>query len=129
MLSIRTAVTIAIFLASHYSAGVMPEVIQNRQAGITAADLPEILPSVHGYVAVLDCERIGEVIWLAPIGEEFESFLITDCAMPFGTDGAAEWMVRYNVQVEVDYETALRWGTVGTIVKAEYRHDNARVGR
>lgn len=120
---------VAIFWASHYSPGVMEQVIVNRQTGNAWVHLPSELPMVDGYAAVQDCSRLGEVLYLRPVGaQSWESFLVVDCAMLPGTDGAHEWMTENNIGVEVDYETALRWGTAGGGVKVESGWKPSRIG-
>jgi len=103
-------------IVSQYSPGVMEEVVANRVAW---EQLPYPLPGVDGYVAVRDCDRIGDIMYLRPVGGEWEKFLVADCAMPPGTDGAWEWMTEYNILAEVDYWTAVRWKTVGSVIRAE----------
>jgi len=105
--------------ASEYAPGIMDSVIKVRQSGRTAYDLPEKIPEVNGYVAVQDRELIGTIIYLRPVGfSEWETFLVTDCAGI--ADGGYAWMVRNNILVEVDYETAERWNTVGRGIKVEW---------
>lgn len=95
--------------ASQYAPGKMESVVAVRQAGRTAHDLPTILPPTDGYIAVLDCAHIGE-IWHIEHAGIVESFLVVDCA---GHTATRQWMTRNNILVEVDYETAVRWQTVG----------------
>ena len=113
-----TLAIIATGTASQYAPGVMDRVIANRQAGITAMDLPLKLPPVDGYIAVLNCADIGKIVLLKPTGsDKWERFLITDCAGK--RDGGYSWMLRSNIIVEVDYETAKRWDTVGYGIKCQ----------
>lgn len=98
--------------ASQYGPHVMWRNIEIRQTpGRTAHDLPPTLPDVAGYVAVVDCDRIGSLVWLRPYGGEWERFLVADCAGV--ADGGRAWMQAGGVLVEVDYETAKRWDVVG----------------
>jgi len=115
--------------ASQYAPGVMARVIATRQAGLTARDLPLDLPPVDGYVAARYPDDIGRVVLLRPATqgrETWERFLVVDCAgrsdrrESDGLSGLA-WMLRYNILVEVDYETAVRWGTVGRGMRVEMR--------
>ena len=110
-----------IFIASHYSQGIMQEVVVNRH------NMGQLSTTHDKFVAVRDCDLIGDVLWLAPIGDPWEMFVVADCAMPPGTDGAYEWMTRNNIQVEVDYQTALRWGSVGGGMLVEHMHKGARL--
>ena len=96
---------------SHYAPYVMDTVIDNRQSW---GQLPVNLMMYDGFVAVPECDRIGEVVFARPMGaDEWDMLLVTDCAMPVGTDGAYEWMVDNNILIEVDWVTAVRWGAVG----------------
>ena len=106
--------------ASQYAPRVMDKVVYNRQHLSTSFSLPGELPNVHGYVATRDCSDIGKIVYLRPANCEdcgFERFLVADCAGV--ADGGLSWMVRNNILVEVDYETALRWNTVGRGIKVE----------
>ncbi len=111
--------------ASQYSLGVMERTIAVRQAGRTAYDLPMDLPDVDGYVAVLDPAWIGKIVKLRPAGAaEWETFLVADCAgrndkRKSDDLSGADWMRKYNVLVEVDYETAVRWNIAGKVVRVE----------
>lgn len=104
-------------IASQYSPGVMQEVITNRQSGNAWVMLPTDTPSVHGYIAVLDCEHLGETWLLRPEGKEvWESFWVVDCA---GDERTRQWMLDNNITVELDHETAHRWGYPGIGVPIE----------
>jgi len=96
--------------ASQYAPGKIEQVINVRQTRSVRIKLPARLPKTDGFIAVLDCAEIGNVWHLRPEGTKvFESFLVVDCAGP----GAAGWMRRNNILVEVDFKTAVRWSTVG----------------
>ena len=128
---------ILIGFSSQYAPGVMERVVDTRQTpGAVAMALPEILPEVDGYIAVRDCDHIGEVWTLRGVerltGEylsDWERFLVSDCANPPGTDGAYEWMTDLGVMVEIDWPSAERWGTEGIICGVErlilYHSDEA----
>ena len=108
--------------ASQYAPDMMEKVVANRQAGRTAHHLPDPLPEVDGYAAVLDCEEIGSVWLVRPRGGEWERFLVADCAGPqLRADGltGGEWMRANGVLLEVDYRTAVRWNTVGRGIGVE----------
>jgi len=97
--------------ASQYGKGVMQRVIRVRQAGRTSRSLPMDLPQVDGYAAALSADAIGQIWYIQPEGHShWERILIVDCG---GADGGASWMARNNILVEVDYETAERWETLG----------------
>jgi len=100
-------------MISQYREGIIEQVIANRQSGNAWVSLPLDLPKTNGYIAVLDCSKLEDVWWVKNPDGEWESMLIVDCARPYGTDGAAEWMLEHNIAMEVDYETAKRWGKIG----------------
>lgn len=107
----------------------MRTTINTRQTRPVAYSLPQQLPAVDGYVATQECTKIGTVVLLRPVGtQEWESFLIVDCASKkLGThnnnphDSSYAWMVRNNIIVEIDYETAVRWDTIGRGIEVEMR--------
>ena len=104
--------------ASQYSPGVMRQVVENRQAGRAYVSLPADLPAVDGHIAVADCARLGDIVYLRPAGaESWETHLVVDCAHPM--DGTTEWMRDNNIAVEVSYQTAKRWDTVGRGIEVE----------
>ena len=109
-LVIETILAILLYgTASQYAPGVMQEVISNRQRW---GQLPMELPPTDGYVATLEANLIGSFVYIRPEGADiWEQFLVVDCAGH--ADGGYAWMLRNNVLVEVDYETAVRWNTVG----------------
>lgn len=104
--------------ASHYGpGGVMERTIEARQR---MGHLPQMLPDVDGYVARPYPDDIGKVIWLKPLDyHSWESFLVVDCGGV--ADGGRAWMLNNNILVEVDYQTATRWGSVGRGIKVEMR--------
>lgn len=105
-------------IASQYDPEIMSRVIAVRQSGVTAMDLPETLPPTDGFIAVEDCSRIGEIVWMRHEGGGWESFLVTDCS---GHVETTAWMRRNNICAEVDYETAVRWNTVGYGAEVDIR--------
>jgi len=108
--------------ASQYDPGVMARVIANRQG---YGQLPADLPPVEGFIAVVDCARLGEVWLVRPEGGQWEAMLVADCAGPdLRSDGmtGGEWMTANNVLVEVDHLTAAHWGTVGAGIKVDVLH-------
>jgi len=73
---------------------------------------------VDGFIAVAEREDIGRLFYLRPQGrDEWELFLAADCAGI--ADGGYSWMKRNRILAEVDYATALRWGTVGRGIRVE----------
>ena len=82
--------------------------------------LPRPLFGYDGAVAARDCDDIGETVWLRPVGaEDWERFIVADCAGV--ADGGYAWMVRLGVLVEVDYQTAKRWGCIGRLMRVEMK--------
>lgn len=112
---------IAFALISQYSQGMMELVIENRQNGNAWVSLPNVLPKTDGFIAVQDCSELENIWWVEnPQTKVWESMLIVDCARPEGTDGASEWMAENNIAMEVDYETARRWETIGSLISARW---------
>jgi len=105
--------------ASQYAPGKMEQVIRNRQRGCCGRySLPAGLPPVDGYVAVQERADIGRLFWIRPLGsDEWERFLAVDCGG--FADGGYRWMIRNSILFEVDYQTAVRWGTVGRLIEVE----------
>lgn len=103
-------------IASQYAPGVSQSVIHVRQTRNVSRPLPLQVPSVDGFLAVRDCDRIGEVWHLRPINGKVESFWVIDCA---GSRETRDWMDRNGIIGEVDYETAARWNTIGRGIEVE----------
>lgn len=98
--------------AAYYSEGVMEQVVAVRQAGWAAGSLPVSLPPVVGFVAVPDCAEIGGLIWLFYEGEGWSGpYLIADCANK--TEKHDVEMRKRDIVVEIDNNTARRWGVLG----------------
>jgi hypothetical protein len=95
---------------SQYSNGVAERTIRVRQTASVSMPLPDVLPKTDGYLAVLECEHIGEIWWLMFPDGVVESFLVIDCAGDWET---ISWMERNNIIGEVDFQTAQRHGFVG----------------
>lgn len=106
-----------VFLCSQYSPDAMREVVSYREMnGLHIA-------KVDGFVAVPDHQFLGDIIWIRQLGaDRCESFQVVDWSSPYmkRPDGltGGEWMRLWNVGVELDYETAVRWGTVGEMAHA-----------
>ncbi len=58
---------------------------------------------------MVSCAAIGQ-IWHITYKDRHERFLVVDCA---GEGWTRRWMLRNNIIVEIDYQTAVRWGVVG----------------
>ena len=98
--------------AAYYNPGVFKQVVAIRQAGWTANPLPEELPPVIGFVARQDCTEIGQLVWIYHESEGIQGpYLIADCANKL--EGHDKKMRRKSIIVEVDFNTATRWGVIG----------------
>jgi len=108
--------------ASQYAPGVMDRVVELRQKW---GQLPDDLSQYDGAVAVPECLNIGTDLWCRPVGSKtWEHFIAADCGSKSDSresDGLSgwEWMVTHNMLIEVDYETAVRWDTVGKMIEVE----------
>lgn len=77
MANLAAAAIIASGIATRYNPLVMDAVVENR------ARWKQIDPSVEveGYVALLDCDRLGDLVWLqAPDGRVLGPVMVADCA-------------------------------------------------
>ena len=121
-LALLASLTILSGGASQYAPGVMAQVIANRQAGLAAPTLPAELPSVDGFIAVVDCAEIGNIWYVRPPDGDWERHLVADCAGPeLRTDGltGGEWMRANNILIEISASTAEGWGVAGRGIKVE----------
>lgn len=85
--------------ASAYAPTVMEGVVRVRFAnGWWPVTPPHDWYTVHGYVAAMDCRRVGEVTRLHVEGRDYR-VLIADCA---GDDGPVDRFDLMNVVVELD---------------------------
>lgn len=98
--------------ASQYAQGVMDRVVRLKvRWGDIDLDSYHV---VHGFVAVPECDRMGDIVLARPVGQShWEAFVAVDCG---GPDRAYHWMKNNNIIVEVDYNTARRWDTVGRMI-------------
>lgn len=104
--------------ASQYAPGVMESVLAVRSTpGRTSYTVPQDLSIYDGFVATRDCDRLGEELLIKPQDQsDYELFLVTDCS---GHITTTQWMNRNNIIVEVDYNTAVRWDTIGRGIKID----------
>lgn len=94
---------VLIGLATFYADGVMDRVVAYR--GLSCAEC-------IGAVALLEPEHIGQQIWLQAPGREVEGpFLVADCA----NRAHAPALRERGFVVDVDWETAQRWGMRGPL--------------
>lgn len=137
-------------VASQYGPGRMESTIRVRQAGRTAYTLPIPVPQADVYFAALDCRDVGASFEIRRAGLDesgapypWETAYAADCAgLADGGIGfmlfnrhtsmsprlAEQWLRRVHLGeyapvfvAEVDYETALRWNTVGRGKQVELR--------
>ncbi len=137
-------------VASQYGWGRMESTIRVRQSGRTAKDLPVPLPQADVYFATIDCRDVGNWFQIRPTDLDelgrphaWESAYATDCAgladggigfmlfnrhTPMSRGYAEQWFQRVHsgeydpvYVAEVDYETAVRWNTVGRGIHVELR--------
>ena len=93
--------------SSHYSPNIMEATVYVRQG---FNHIPENLDSWDGFIARPHCSEIGSTYWIRKQGSEnYEKFLVTDCAVRDNSVGALSWMTVNNILVEFDYKTAERW--------------------
>ena len=99
-------------IASQYGPHRMESVITLRQIpGRTGYTITHDLAQFDGFMAMESCGELGNEYYVKPLNyPTWELFLVTDCS---GDVETSEWMARNNIVVEVDHETAVRWGTVG----------------
>ena len=95
--------------ASRYAPGVFEGVVAHRFAnGWWRNTPPSDWTTVAGYAATTDCNQVGKIVLMRPIGAtRWERVLVADCA---GNDGyTMDWMLQNNIIVELDYTLFTRW--------------------
>lgn len=86
--------------ASAYDPGVMQTVVEYRlEADAWRVTPPHDWYMVAGYVAAMDCSRVGEIAYLVDPSGKRHRVLIADCA---GDDGPIDRFDRHNIIVELD---------------------------
>ena len=112
LLALGLSIAVEYGHAVYYAEGVMEEVVYVRQhTDKVWATLPKEVPPVIGFVALNDCNEIGDLVWLwheSP-PELAGPYWVVDCRAPQDVAEAD----RKGIVVEVDYNTATRWGIVG----------------
>ena len=92
--------------ASRYDEGVMAATVAARQEW---GQLPQDLTGWDAFIAVADCDHIGDTVWIWFDGlDDWQRALVTDCARRDGTDGALQWMRENSILYEVGWATAER---------------------
>jgi hypothetical protein len=104
--------------ASQYgNGGVMEATIEAQQ---DMGHIPQDLSGYDGFVAVLDCARVGDTVYMRPSNQAvWERFMVVDCACSCHPSTIA-WMQDNNIIAEVDYQTAERWETVGSGIRVNF---------
>lgn len=86
--------------ASAYAPGVMEATVRYRlDNDVWRRPLPPDWYTVAGYVAAMDCSRVGEVATLVDPAGDRHRVLIADCA---GADGPPDRFDKRNIIVELD---------------------------
>lgn len=86
--------------ASAYAEGVMDATVRYRlDNDVWRVPLPHDWYMVHGYVAAMDCDRVGEIAEMVVSGRSYR-VLIADCA---GDDGPADRFSKQAIILEMDW--------------------------
>ncbi len=102
---------------SAYDKEPTDQTIKNRQQW---GQIPNDLSNFDAYIAVLDCNRIGQTGILKTISGNLK-VLIFDCAGI--QDGGAEWMINNNYVAELDYYSRIKYAEIVS-TKATLVFDN-----
>lgn len=101
------AALIASGIATRFDPGVMDTVVANRvrwhqiDAGLAN----------EGYVALLDCRRLGDLVWLEYKDRIGGPYLVADCTATQHRAGAID----RGFAVDLSYEVAVDWGVVDDV--------------
>lgn len=123
MTTVLTATLIASGLATSYAPDVMDEVVANRTRW------GQLTPHQdhEGYIALLDCDRIGEVVWLER-GHQLIPVMVADCAARHDREA----LIGKGFAVDLSYELAERFGVIdrprGGFKVWDQRPETASVG-
>lgn len=111
LVALLSLFTITYGKAAYYDQGVMESVVYVRQNTETWGGLSTEVPAVIGFVALNDCEELNSLVWLwheDPL-ELAGPYWVVDCRAEQDVLAAEV----KGIVVEVDYNTAKRWGVVG----------------
>jgi hypothetical protein len=111
---IAVFIVIASGCFSRYDFTVMQDNINTRhiRPPVVGEPLPLDLPMHTARIAVYDCSRIGDTVYIRHEGGDWEKALVADCAGPDVV--RRHWMedMPYSgrrVIAEIDWHTAVRW--------------------
>ena len=106
--------------------GVFEGVVAHRFAnGWWRNTPPDDWQTVAGYAATTDCDQVGKVVLMRPVGAEtWERVLVGDCV---GDVQTLNWMLDNNIVAELDYELFTRWASAyGVPLAVEMRSGGVR---
>lgn len=97
--------------AAYYAEGVMEGVVYVRQHSDMWGRLSAEVPPVIGFVALNDCGELNTLVWLwhEDPPELAGPYWVVDCRAEQDVLAAKI----KDIIVEVDYNTAKRWGVIG----------------
>jgi len=95
--------------ASRYDSGVMEGVVNYRyETGYWRTPPPENVSDIAAYIAVQDCNAVGRVAEVRPVGGPWVMALVADCAQR--DDPITQGFFTDNgIIMELDYETFTAW--------------------
>ncbi len=104
MTPLLLALAIAAGTATRYDPGVMQAVVANR----TAFGQLDLGVEPEGYVALLDCDLLGRLVWLQA-GQRIDGpYAVADCAAAAHRPALED----RGVAVDLSWEVALEWGVI-----------------
>ena len=112
--------------ASRYDPGVFEAVVAHRnEQGWWRNTPPSDWTTVAGYAATTDCDQVGKVVLMRPVGAAtWERVLVGDCV---GDAQTMDWMLDNNIVAELDYGLFTRWASeYGLPLAVEMRSEGVR---
>lgn len=100
---------VAVGFVSRYDPGVFESVVRTRRVW----DQNVSKTFEDGYIAVLDCDLVGETVFVEFEDGSYTYLKVADCAGI--ADGGASWMQRNKISGEVDFNTAMKFDCVGQV--------------
>jgi len=116
LVTMAAATILASGIATRYDEGLMDVVVAKR---ILFGQIPENQPAHKGYVALLDCEHLGRLVWLERrtpqrYGEIVKidgPYLVADCTATRDRDR----LKRLGWAVDLSWEVAQEWGVIDDV--------------